>query len=48
LLVFLESVVIAVLWKTLQQERKRCNFLIDQMLELSKEATIMIERITGR
>lgn len=42
------TVGVVVLWVALQRERKRCEELVDKMFEMSREATTMIERITGR
>ena len=41
-------VAVIALWRALQQERERCESLVDLMLEQSKETATMIERITGR
>ena len=40
--------VVVVLWGAYQRERKRCAELVNKMFEMSHEATVMIERITGR
>lgn len=39
---------VGILWRALQQERERGKELVDLMLEQSKEAATIIERISGR
>ncbi len=36
------------LWKALAAERQRSEHLVDKMLEMTSDASTMIERITGR
>ncbi len=41
-------VAMAYLWRALKEERLRGEDLVEKMLEMSTEAAIMVERITGR
>lgn len=41
-------VALVVIWRALLAERARCQKLTTEMIAMSREVTIMIERITGR
>jgi hypothetical protein len=46
-LLALHWIVIGVLWRAYQQERRRVVRLTDQLVEVGRETSLLIERITN-
>jgi hypothetical protein len=48
LVIIAQFIAINHLWRAMREERRRSEHLVDKMLEMTSDASIMIERITGR
>lgn len=42
------ALALIALWRAFRQTQRRCDELVDKMIEMSRETNIMVERVTRR